>query len=36
MEQNHSSEANSHYVGQEIPQLLWNPKFIIVFTTARH
>jgi len=22
-----SSEANSHSAGQEIPRLLWNPKF---------
>jgi len=27
MEQNPSWEANSHSASQEIPRLLWNPKF---------
>jgi hypothetical protein len=37
-QETHSSECNSHSVGQEIPHLLCNPKFHyrVHITTARH
>jgi hypothetical protein len=28
--------VNSHSANQEIPHLVWHPKFFIVFTRARH
>ena len=36
MEQSPSWEANRFPASQEIPRIVWNPKFIIVFTSARH
>jgi len=36
MEQSPFSEANSHSACQEITCLLWNPRFITVFTRVRH
>jgi hypothetical protein len=36
MEQSPSWEAHSHSSSQAIPRLLWTPRFITVFTTARH
>jgi hypothetical protein len=36
MGQSPSWEGNSHSATQEIPCLLWNPMFIIMFTTACH
>jgi hypothetical protein len=34
MQQNPSWETNSHSASQKIPLLLWNRRFITVFTTA--
>jgi hypothetical protein len=36
MEQNPSWEANSYTASQEISHILWNRKFIIVFTRGHH
>jgi len=36
MEQHSSWERDSRSAGQEIPHLLWNPKFEYVFKIARH
>jgi hypothetical protein len=36
MEESPTWEADSHSASQEIPRLLWNPKFITFFTKARH
>jgi hypothetical protein len=35
-QQSSSSEANSYSASQEVPHISWNPRFITVFTTARH
>jgi len=36
MEQSPFWETNRFSASQEIPRILWNPKFITVFTSARH
>ena len=36
MEQSPSWEANRFSASQEIPRILWNPRFITAFTSARH
>jgi len=36
MEQSPSWEANRFSASQEIPRILWNPKFITTFTSNRH
>ena len=36
MVQSRSWEANRSLATQEIPRILWNPKFITTYTSARH
>ena len=36
MEQSPSWEGNRFADSQEIPRILWKPKFITAFTSARH
>ena len=36
MEQSHSWKAKRFSASQEIPRILWNPKFITAFKSARH
>jgi hypothetical protein len=36
MEQSPSGEAKGSSASQEMILVLWNPNFVIVFTTARH
>ena len=36
MEQSHSWEANRSSASQEIHRILWEPKVLTAFTSARH